>query len=233
MKVDSNEVWDDYVKSGEVKGFSIDAFVTLEEVKLNKDKQMEKQKTVSEIAIELKDAIIDSLKPKVKEVKKEDAKVEFGSVNSVDGMIFMYEGETPEVGGAVWIVAEDGETRVPVPVGDHALEGGGVLVVTEEGIIGEAKAEEPAELDEAGAAPAQPAAAAEAVDQIKSILVKFTEEANASRLEFEKMIDEKLKGYEGKLVEFSEQPADKPTRSRVEPVVLNKAGRLLNKLRQA
>jgi hypothetical protein len=209
MKVDSDEVWESYVKDGKVKGFSIDAFVELQEVKLNKDKQMEDQKE-KKFLDTVKDAIKLALTPKEKEIK-------LGSVTSVDGMVFMYEGETPQVGGAVWIIAEDGETRVPVPVGDHALEGGGVLVVTEEGIIGEAKAEEPAELGDPGAGAAQPAAAAEAVDQIKSILVKFAEEAKAERLEFEKGIKAELETFKGQLVEFSNKPADDKTKSAPTP----------------
>ncbi len=206
MKIDSEEVWQSYVKDGKVKGFSIDAMVTLEEVKLNKQVNMEDQKE-KKFLDTVKDAIKLALTPKEKEIK-------LGSVKSVDGMDFMYEGETPEVGAAVWIVAED-ESKIPVPVGEHALEGGGVLVVSEEGIIasvGVAEVEEaPAELTEPTAA--EPQAAKEAVDQIKSILVKFTEEEGAKRLEFEKMINEKLEGFDGKLVEFSNEPAAKKTAS--------------------
>jgi hypothetical protein len=65
---------------------------------------------------------------------KKEEEVKLGSVAGMDGMVFMFDGEAPEVGGAVWIMAED-ETKVPVPVGEHQLEGGGVLVVSEEGII--------------------------------------------------------------------------------------------------
>ena len=34
MKVDSDEIWNDYVKTGKVQGFSIDAMLSLEEVNL-------------------------------------------------------------------------------------------------------------------------------------------------------------------------------------------------------
>ena len=34
MKVDSDEVWNDYIKTGKVQGFSIDAMLSLEEVNL-------------------------------------------------------------------------------------------------------------------------------------------------------------------------------------------------------
>ena len=218
MKVDSDEVWESYVKDGKVKGFSIDAFVELQEVNLNKDKQMDK--TILEAIKDIPNAIKLVLTPPKEESK--DDEIKLGSVNSADGMVFMYDGETPEVGGAVWIVAEDGETKVPVPVGEHALEGGGILAVTEEGIIGSvgaAQEEAPAELEDA--APAAPSAptAESVVGDIKSLLIKYSEDAKTERLEFEKMIDEKLKGFDSQLLEFSEQPAEKKTKSK--PIALS------------
>jgi hypothetical protein len=96
------------------------------------------------------------------------------------------------------------------------------LVVTEEGIIGSvgaAQEEAPAELDEAPAAAAPSAPAADVIEQIKSVLIKYTEDAKAERIEFEKMIDEKLSGMDSKLVEFSEQPAEKKTKSK--PIALS------------
>ena len=207
MKIDSDEVWDGYVKSGKVQGFSIDAFVELQEVKLNKDKQMDK--TILEAIKDIPNAIKLALTPKEEEVK-------LGSINSVDGMVFMYDGETPEAGGAVWIVAED-ETKVPVPVGEHPLEGGGILVVSEEGIIasvGAAQEEAPAELDEAAQAAAPSAPAADVIEQIKSVLIKYTEDAKVERLEFEKGIKAELETFKSELVEFSKQPAEKKTKSK-------------------
>ena len=37
MKIDNDDVWNDYVKTGKVKGFSVDAMLSLEEVKLSKN----------------------------------------------------------------------------------------------------------------------------------------------------------------------------------------------------
>ena len=58
MKVDDDAVWNDYVKTGKIKGFSIDAFLTLKEVKLNsnKYKQMENnfKEAFSQFKTELK-----------------------------------------------------------------------------------------------------------------------------------------------------------------------------------
>lgn len=52
MKVDSDEVWNDYVKTGKVQGFSIDAMLSLEEVKLSKNQ------TTSGLDIWFKDSMI-------------------------------------------------------------------------------------------------------------------------------------------------------------------------------
>lgn len=67
----------------------------------------------------------------------------------VDGTVVKYDLETADI----FVVGQDG-TDVPAPVGEHQLETGEVLVVTEEGKIAEVKeAEKPAE--EATEAPAE------------------------------------------------------------------------------
>lgn len=211
LKCDNDEIYDK-AKSGEIKGFSIDAFVELEEIKLNKHSNMEEQKKFLDT---VKDTIIKLLSDKKEEPK--EVKVELGSVKSADGqMEFFYDGETPDAGMAVWMLGEDGETRIPVPVGSHELEGGGVLVVSEEGIIGavEAKADENQEVltDAPAVAPSQ-ATAADVAAEIKSVLIKYTEDAKAERLEFEKDIKKQLEEMSGKLVEFSKEPASKVIKS--------------------
>jgi len=50
MKVNSDEVWNDYIKSGKVKGFSIDAVVKLKEVKTKKDVKMNLHERVTKLA---------------------------------------------------------------------------------------------------------------------------------------------------------------------------------------
>lgn len=70
------------------------------------------------------------------EVKLEQMKLENGTV---------LEAETFEAGKEVFVLAEG--DKIPVPAGEYALEDGKVLVVAEDGIIGEVKemAEEPEE----------------------------------------------------------------------------------------
>ena len=69
-------------------------------------------------------------KEESKEVKLAQMKLENGTV---------IEAEEFKEGEAVFIVTED--EKVPLPIGEYVMEGGAILVVTEEGIIGGAKEE--------------------------------------------------------------------------------------------
>ena len=74
------------------------------------------------------------------EVKLEQMKLDNGAI---------LEAEVFEVGAEVFVVAD--EERVAVPVGEYEVEGGMIIVVSEEGIIGEIKeavAEEEAPAEE-------------------------------------------------------------------------------------
>ena len=193
MKVDSDEVWNDYVKTGKVQGFSIDAMLSLEEVNLKSNIEMSNTNTLLE-------RILLALTPKQAEVK-------LGSMKLMDGSVTIeFEGEEMKVGDAIWVTADDG-TKVPVPVGEHPLEDGTVLVVTEEGIVGEIK---PAE--EGAPAPAQDMAApeqdgkvsndakiaSEIESAIKSILIKYTAQ------------EQTIAELKETVAELSKQPASKP-----------------------
>jgi len=194
MKVDSDEVWNDYVKTGKVQGFSIDAMLSLEEVNLKSNIEMSNTNTLLE-------RILLALTPKQAEVK-------LGSMKLMDGSVTIeFEGEEMKVGDAIWVTADDG-TKVPVPDGEHPLEDGTILVVTEEGIVGEIKpAEAPAE--EGAPAPVVEAEqdgkvsndakiASEIESAIKSILIKYTAQEN------------KISDLENQIAELSKQPASKP-----------------------
>jgi len=67
------------------------------------------------------------------EIKLEQRKLEDG--------VTIIEADTFEPGAEVMIVTED-EQMIPLPVGDYKMEDGQILVVSEEGIIAEIKAEE-------------------------------------------------------------------------------------------
>lgn len=231
MKVNSDEIWNDYVKTGKVKGFSIDAIVKLKEVK-NKT-----QLSMSDIVDKLKKATADfaeAIALKLKEATKEEPVVEIkmGEIMMEGGeIIFQYEGEVLEPGVPVFAVDKtDMENKIPVPVGKYPLEDGSTLVVTEEGVIGEIMPKE-------GEAPAEPApvepVAAEAapeqsvVNDIKSILIKYQEESN-KRFD---VIEAELKDMKKEVVEMSEQPSAKP-KTQMATIALTKQGRILQKLRE-
>lgn len=201
MKVDSDEVWNDYVKTGKVQGFSIDAMLSLEEVNL-KSNIMSKpeEKSLLQLLADLPNQIKLALAP--------SKKIELGSMKLMDGSVTIeFEGEEMKVGDAIWVTADDG-TKVPVPVGEHPMEDGTILIVTQEGIVGEIKpAEAPAE--EGAPAPVVEAEqdgkvsndakiASEIESAIKSILIKYTAQ------------ETKIATLENQITELSKQPASKP-----------------------
>lgn len=72
------------------------------------------------------------------EIKLEQMKLENGTI---------LEAEAFEAGAEIFIVNE--EDRIPVPMGEYMLEDGMVLIITEDGIIGEIKDAEEAPAEEA------------------------------------------------------------------------------------
>lgn len=214
MKVDSDEVWNDYVKSGKVQGFSIDAMLSLEEVNLKSNIEMSNTNSLLE-------RILLALTPKQADIK-------LGSIMLADGSVKIeFEGETLTEGIAIWVVAEDG-TKVPVPIGEHPLEDGTILIVTEEGIAGEIKAAEaptegePAPVVEAekdGKVSNDAKIASEIESAIKSILIKYTAQ------------EKEIADLKEMVAELSKQPASKPIQGTPEQIAQKgKFSDLLNKL---
>ena len=70
-KIDNDTLWNEYIETGKVMGFSIDAMVHLEEINLNKE-TMSEQKTVIEMIKDLPNQIKMALTPQkeVEEVKE-------------------------------------------------------------------------------------------------------------------------------------------------------------------
>ena len=108
------------------------------------------------------------------EVKLAQAKLDNGTI---------LEAEAFEAGNEIFIVTED--ERVAVPVGEYQMEDGQMLVVSEEGIIGEIKAQESEEEE----------AEEEEV------------EAYVSKQEFESAVEE-IKGMINELKEKKEEMAE-------------------------
>ena len=128
MKVNNDEIWNDYVKTGKVKGFSIDGVFDLEKINLKSEYM-----NLNEI--------VNAIKEGFASVKlsneTEQVEVTMSTMMLKDGVTVL-EAESFEAGVPVMIVAENGD-KVPAPIGEHELEDGRILVITEEGIIAEIK----------------------------------------------------------------------------------------------
>ena len=113
------------------------------------------------------------------EVKLESMKLENGTT---------IEAEAFEVNQEVFIVTEEDE-KIALPIGEYTLEDGRILVVAEEGIIAEVRAEEEEEAPEE--APAQEEEVEQAEEEPKEEMAYATkEELSAAVEEMKAMIEE-------------------------------------------
>ena len=144
----------------------------------------------------------------IREVKFEQMTLENGAV---------LEAESFEAGNEVFVIS--GEDRVAAPVGEHLLEDGRVLVITEEGVIAEikeaaAEAEE-VEVEVEASAPTELAEEVEEAPAVVAIIEKVLEEIAMMREEMKGMREE-MGGYAKKeemaavKAELSAAPAAKP-----------------------
>ena len=144
----------------------------------------------------------------IREVKFEQMTLENGAV---------LEAESFEAGNEVFVVS--GDDRVAAPIGEHLLEDGRVLVITEEGVIAEikeaaAEAEE-VEVEVEAAAPTELAEEVEEAPAVVAIIEKVLEEIAMMREEMKGMREE-MGGYAKKeemsaiKAELSAAPAAKP-----------------------
>ena len=124
------------------------------------------------------------------EVKLAQAKLDNGTV---------LEAEAFESGQPIFIVSE--EDRIAVPVGEYLMEDGRVLVVTEEGVIGEIKAaeEETPEVEVEVEAAAEPSVE----DKIRELVMPLIEEMKAEL----SAMKEEMGAYKKKQEMSSDVPA--------------------------
>jgi hypothetical protein len=132
MKVNNDEIWNDYVKTGKVKGFSIDGVFDMEKVNLKSEINMNLETIVNAI----KEGFA-SVKLSNEAEQVEAVEITMATMMLKDGVTIL-EAEAFEPEQAVFIVAENGD-KVPAPIGEHELEDGRILVITEEGKIAEIK----------------------------------------------------------------------------------------------
>lgn len=239
MKVDNDEIWNNYVKTGKVNGFSVDAMVDLQEIEMSnnnlKTEEMsnEKKSLLSQMEVWFTENIL---------TKK---KVEMGEVRSGE-IVITYDGEELEVGMPVFV--ESDEERITLPDGDYPTEMG--LVIVNDGVVSEIRAEGDEEVDKevreeesdeelgyGGDMKKKKKAMldSDVINSIKSILVKYSEDMDAKLEErFNNFSTEltSIKGENAKLkselTELSNQPASKPIVSKpaTQKVALTRKGRL-------
>jgi len=131
---------------------------------------------------------IEQEETQVEETQLEESqeKVELAQAKLDNGTIL--EAEAFEAGNEIFIVTED--ERVAMPVGEYMMEDGQMLVVSEEGIIGEIKAQEAEEEVEA--------------EEEEEMAYVSKEEFNSAVEEIKGMINE-LKDKKEEMAEVEEQ----------------------------
>jgi len=145
---------------------------------------------------------IEQVEEQVEETQLEEAteesqeKVELAQAKLDNGTVL--EAEAFEAGNEIFIVTED--ERVAVPVGEYQMEDGQILVVSEEGIIGEIKsAEEEVEAEEEEMAYVSKEEFESAVEEIKGMINELKEKKEEMA-----QVEEQVKQ------ELSETPAVEP-----------------------
>jgi len=183
MKVNNDEIWTNYVKTGKVKGFSIDGVFDMEKVNLKSEYSMNLNEIVN--------AIKDGFASVKLSSETEQVEVAMATMMLKDGVTVL-EAESFDAGVPVFIVAENGD-KVPAPIGEHELEDGRVLVITEEGMIAEIKEMEVEEV-EVEEAPIEMTSENQFAELVKSIVtsmsVEVAKQIEAVRTELSSQIAE-------------------------------------------
>lgn len=124
MKIENDEIWNDFVKTGKVKGFSIDGFFDLEKINLKSEFNMSEVKEKS--FADFFEAALSKFFP-----KKEEVEVQLGKVMTKDGTLTIeFDGDTVAVGTEMFLTNEMGE-KLPVPDGEYTLEDDMVAVMVD------------------------------------------------------------------------------------------------------
>ena len=185
VKVNNEQVWNDYVKTGIVKGFSIEGnFATKEEFSeqtfLN-----EFQTIINMTDKKVATSKLDELVAKAKSLFSEDVKVEEKKEEEVkmaeamltDGTKVMYEGELAE--GTI-VLLEDGTAA---PDGEHTFEDGTVISIEGGQVVAVAKPMTEQEM---------------AIQKLTEMVTKLETENAELKSNFEKSITESVAKVEEK-----------------------------------
>ena len=164
--------------------------------------------------------------------------VKFAQMTLENGAVL--EAESFEAGNEVFVIS--GEDRVAAPVGEHLLEDGRVLVITEEGVIAEIKeaAEAEVEVEAQAEEPTELAEVEEEAPAVVAIIEKVLEEIAMMREEMKGMREE-MGGYAKKeemaavKAELSAAPAAKaikhnPETKQVQKMSSNRPERAIDRV---
>ena len=241
MKVDNDDIWNNYIKTGELRGFSIDGMVELEEVNYKTDIQMSKEN--KSILALLKDIVSKN---------EEQLEVTLGSVKSGE-LDIQFEGDSLEVGSAVFLIGEN-EERVQLADGTYQIDDAGEIVVkdglvesmsegeevVDEEVEPEVEPEVEAELkkeDEEKMVEANEAESMEVIKQILDDMFKaYAESMEIKMTSLESKLDtltsENVELKE-QVVTLSAQPSVEPISSQPKQITMTKQGRILEVIKNA
>lgn len=140
MSIENDTVWNDYVKTGKVKGLSIDGLFKFEKINFS---NMTKEDFLSSLKSILGMSDTPAETPETPETPEA---VALATETLADGVTVL-EAENFAVGQPVFVKNDAGE-NVPAPAGDYELASGQILVVDDAGVIQEIKEAMPAENEE-------------------------------------------------------------------------------------
>ena len=186
-KVSNLDVWNK-IKSGEVKGFSVQGLFRIIETKLEMNSnKTEEENTEHQNKNNI--SLMSKLKEKIKALLMQYAAV------STDKGNLIYNTDMLEVGSEVFVEDENGE-NVPAADGDYILEDGRAVVVAEGKVT---------EIKEKEEAPAEPAAPAEPEQMVDEMPAEPAPEAPAEPAPAE---NEKVTALEERVTNLETQLAD-------------------------
>jgi hypothetical protein len=225
-KVDNEEIWNDYIKSGKFKGFSVEGLFTDRKVELVSNVEqaialVDKLKLNKQNIYTNNMSDVKELLSKLKEIFSEDT-MSFEEAKLADGItIVKWEGPLAE-GTSVVVVSESGE--VPAPDGEHELQDGRKITVENGKVTALVLPEAPAEMPEEAPIEIE----IEAKQKMAEDYMPMIEEMGAKIMKCEEMIlelqtkmkemmsstEEKMGSQKeafSKLVEIVEKLADAPS----------------------
>ena len=193
-KVNNLDVWNK-IKSGEVKGFSVQGLFRIIETKL----EMSSNKPEEEISENKNISFMSKLKDRIKSLL-----MQFATVKTDKGDL-VYNTESLEVGSEVYTEDESGE-NVPAADGEYILEDGRTIVVVESKVT---------EIKEKEEAPAEPEQMAE-----PEIPAEPAPEAPATPAEDEKVtaLEERVAALESQLADVIAKLAEIQTTPAAAPI---------------